>query len=195
MLSSYQHVVYTTASHEPTAPRWRAIVALSRAVTVDEYALVQAHAARLLATRGIVVDRNAKDACRLWYAPTVRPDGVFDLHAGDGAPLDVEAACAHARAYAAAMRTRPASLASVSARRSSNYAAAALRSAAHRVAGAPDGTRNATLNREAYGVARLAIDPAAIETVLLDAAISAGLTEHEARRTITSALRARRGST
>lgn len=79
-------------------------------------------------------------------------------------------------------------------RRSGRYGAAALDSAAARVAAAPEGTRNDTLNREAHSVAQLAaggeLDAAEAETALLEAARAAGLPEAEARRTLDSAFRA-----
>src|SRR5260370_34837473 len=72
------------------------------------------------------------------------------------------------------------------------YKRGALRRAAHAVATAIDGTRNQTLNREAFSLARLAIDETTIAEVLRDAAPAAGLSTAEARRTITSALLTRR---
>lgn len=76
--------------------------------------------------------------------------------------------------------------------RGERYAAAALRSAAERVANAPYGRRNDTLFREAASLARLPeLDPAEIEAVLTDAALVAGLPDGEIEATIRSALRYR----
>jgi len=79
--------------------------------------------------------------------------------------------------------------------RASRIAAGALRSAVQRVVAAREGTRNTTLNTEAYALARFASagDLAVTDLFneLVDAAASAGLTEGEAARTITAALRAR----
>lgn len=69
------------------------------------------------------------------------------------------------------------------------YAAAALRSAADRVAAAAPGTRNATLFKEAASLARLeALAAEAIAARLEEAALAAGLEAREARATIRSAL-------
>jgi len=76
------------------------------------------------------------------------------------------------------------------------YLEAALRDAADRVARAVPGTRNLTLNAEAWTLARLAgdgLDPATIEAVLITAAVTAGLPHREAVGTVRSALRARLG--
>lgn len=79
-------------------------------------------------------------------------------------------------------------------RASRRYGAAALDSAAARVASAPEGTRNSTLNGEAHSVAQLVaggeLESTEAEAVLLEAARSAGLPDAEARRTLDSAFRA-----
>lgn len=77
---------------------------------------------------------------------------------------------------------------------SDRYAEAALHRAVERVGAAPDSTRNNTLNREAFGLARLignGLSASEIRSSLTAAARVAGLSEHEAARTITSALSAR----
>lgn len=72
----------------------------------------------------------------------------------------------------------------------SRYVEAAIDNAYSRVASAPEGARNDTLNREAHAIGRLVaaggMDSGAAESVLLSAALAAGLTEAEARRTIGS---------
>ncbi len=78
---------------------------------------------------------------------------------------------------------------------STNYIEAALRGELEAVLTAPHGLRNTTLNDAAWSLFRLdGIDPVSTSQALLDAAIHAGMTEHEAARTIASALEARRGA-
>jgi hypothetical protein len=76
------------------------------------------------------------------------------------------------------------------------YALAALGSELARVAAAPRGTRNNTLNAAAYALGRLVgaglLDRAEVERRLLAAALSAGLEEREARATLASGLDAGR---
>lgn len=78
------------------------------------------------------------------------------------------------------------------------YAAAALRHAADAVACAPEGCRNATLNREAWSLLRLvdsgALTIQAIVCGLADAAMTAGLSQKEITATLASAIRSRRGT-
>lgn len=92
-------------------------------------------------------------------------------------------------------RTPPMERATRPLRVSSSYVLKALTDEAHNVERAPIGTRNHTLNCAAFALARFTpdgdLDPATIETVLLAAALDAGLPEREARRTIRSALIAR----
>lgn len=69
------------------------------------------------------------------------------------------------------------------------YAAKALESAIETVQAAPEGQRNDTLNREAYGLgglAHLGLDCEEVENVLIRAAITSGLSEGEARGTFKS---------
>lgn len=77
------------------------------------------------------------------------------------------------------------------------YGLAALRSAVERVATAPEGARNETLNRQAFALARLAGASLTAEEIahgLTVAATAAGLTAREAQATIRSALGARAGT-
>lgn len=74
------------------------------------------------------------------------------------------------------------------------YAAGAIRGAALRVFDAREGERNATLNREAFGIARFIrvglLDRGQVEAVLAEAARGAGLGEGEIAATLRSALEA-----
>lgn len=77
----------------------------------------------------------------------------------------------------------------------SRYAGAALQHAADRVARAPAGNRNRTLNSEAFRVARLVaaglLDIQDVADTLAAAAIAAGLASREVEATLRSALAAR----
>ena len=72
----------------------------------------------------------------------------------------------------------------------SRYAQTALKLETAAVRGAPEGTRNDTLNKAAFSLGQLvgsnALSRADVEWALLDAAISSGLHENEARATIRS---------
>ncbi len=80
-------------------------------------------------------------------------------------------------------------------RRPRSYALAALRRGIEAVAAAPQGTRNATLNRETFGLMRLtsdgALSPGEIADAMAVAAHAAGLDRNETEATLRSALTAR----
>src|SRR5918997_1543540 len=102
---------------------------------------------------------------------------------------------ARAAATAATVRSRagPPPPAAAGDRRR-RYFTAALRAELAEVASARPGTRNDTLNRAAFRLAQLAVDGAGtldeLEHYLLDAALTAGLSESEAQATIASGLSA-----
>ncbi len=109
LLSGYRHVVYTTFSSTVEAPRWRAIVALSRPATGDEHARYIGNVHANLRDAGAPLDSSAVDPCRLWYLPCVRPGGHWECYASDGRPFDVDAAlvtAAELEAEARAMLAR-----------------------------------------------------------------------------------------
>jgi hypothetical protein len=78
--------------------------------------------------------------------------------------------------------------------RGNGYAIAALRHAVRAVARAHEGSRNETLNREAFSISRFvldgSLDPQSIADALAAAAFSIGLDRREIERTLASALRA-----
>lgn len=86
---------------------------------------------------------------------------------------------------------RPATAATEPPREVSRYAQAALQRAYSAVEGAPEGTRNATLNKEAFGVLQLAAAGELPEDLAVNAlevaASAAGLDDGEISRTIASA--------
>lgn len=122
--------------------------------------------------------------------PSVHPSGAIyswmNLSKPAGAP-----------GWLTALLVRPESVRRIESRRPirepSRYAVAALGGAVHTVRSAPEGARNDTLNREAFGIGQLvaagALDEGYAEDEMVSAALSAGLTETEARGTVRSAFR------
>ncbi len=192
-LVAYTHIAYTTASHTVEAPRWRAIVAVSRPITVDEYRVLWAHVARHIEHAGVALD-HARDACRLWYSPTIRTiNSPFEWCACDGRPLDVDRLLVMAAAQIEKER-RPRAPKPAPGRRD-RYITVALEKAAAAVSSASHGDRHATLLKEAFGLARLDLDERQIASALLPAFVTAagGHRQLEGRRAIRDAVRARKG--
>ena len=81
-------------------------------------------------------------------------------------------------------------------RRARAYAEAALARGIRAVAAAPSGFRNATLNKETYGLLRLAetggTSVAGVAEAMAHAGLAAGLPSREVQTTLASAIRARR---
>jgi hypothetical protein len=183
----YRAIIHETFSSTAAEPRCRIVIDLGQPVDVATYerthAVVRAH----LRAADFEVDERAKDASRLSFMP-VRPSGApYAFVASDGVPLSVTRVLGAQPPQPSRRKAAPPVHADA-------YVRAALRRATQAVASAPEGTRNSTLNRETFCVARFdVIDDATIEAAMIDAALAAGLTEPEARRTIVGAVRARRG--
>ena len=87
-LTGLPYVLHTTKSHTLTAPSFRVVIAISRAVSAKEFASLWRVGAQRLGAHGVRIDEATKDASRAWYAP---PDAA-EFVIADGSPLDVEEA-------------------------------------------------------------------------------------------------------
>lgn len=174
--------------------RWRVIVRLGRQVTAAEYRIVWRWLARWAAERGHPIGRAASDPSRLWFWPSAPRErlSVYQFAEVSGPPLDVDRVLAEQCEYETRKRaSKPAGRPALRST-SSRYALGALRSAVDRVRSAAVGERNATLNGEAFALARLVADGSLkrgeIEEALASAAHEAGLADAEIRATLRSAL-------
>lgn len=185
--------LHTTWSSTPTEPRARVFIRLSRPVTGDEYRRVYAACVGVAEVGGLVVDRAASDPSRFWFLPSTPPGGDFRFSVGRGSPVNVEGALA---ATEPPPRPAPSSVRPLS--NASRYAQAALASAVREVTEAPAGTRNPTLVRAAFKIARFVqsgeLGEGETFDAFLEAALAAGLSDREARSTIGRAFRARRSA-
>lgn len=86
-LSGVQTVVHSSSSASPTAPRWRAAVALSRKVSAEEY---QKLWSAFTSTLPFPVGQAAKDPSRAWYMARAASDGYYEVFEVLGKPLDVD---------------------------------------------------------------------------------------------------------
>lgn len=124
-------------------------------------------------------------------AGSVRPEGAYEVvDDADPAPLPAWLARLALKA-----KTEPAARATPAAGHSDAYVRAALQAEARTVATAANGQRNDQLNRSAWSLARFVRDGQLgadeLAGTLIPAALDAGLTPAEARRTIASALKGR----
>ncbi|MBK9516199.1 MAG: hypothetical protein IPO09_02375 [Anaeromyxobacter sp.] len=84
-LKAFDHVLYSTHSHRPEEPRFRAIIALERELPASLHPQIWALVADMVGTDA--VDPATKDASRLFYLPAA-PEGATDTeleyHPADG---------------------------------------------------------------------------------------------------------------
>ena len=179
-LAPYRAYVHSTRRATAAVPRWRLVVATSRCIRRDEYALVWQFAREKLAAHSVIVDENTKDEARFWFLPVEPCEGPFVFEALEGEPLDVDAALRTLRA-----KKEPSG---------SGYGDAALKRACRTIAGSSQGERNSTLNKEAFCIAQLvaggAIDELTASERLSAAAAAAGLRDDEIAKTLASAMSA-----
>jgi len=184
----YHAIVHSTWSSTPRAPRWRMIVPTSRAHSGLEYERLHRFLCIVAERAGIAVDLAARDPSRCWAAPAWRPSyESFEL---DGATLDVDEALRVVPEEQPLPRSEAPTIRNVSA-----YVRAALLAETQAVAGAGPGTRNDTLNRSAWRLARLVVDgrlqASDFRDALFAAARETGLPPKEIDAVLRSALRGR----
>jgi len=197
--------------------RCRLYFPLARSLTKEiEHGVLWAHIAGVIEDRtGCAPDRAARDITRASYTlrarhPESDREPIFMVT--DGQPLDPDdlpgGGCVRElleQSYEAqrSQRARPAGRPSQGSPGSGEgttdqsedsvrYCTAALAKAAEEVADACEGQRNDTLNTAAFSIGQLvgagALDRTETEETLLQAAVSCGLPEPEARSTIASGL-------
>ncbi|HSY24332.1 MAG TPA: hypothetical protein VK841_19525 [Polyangiaceae bacterium] len=188
-LSLHEAIIHETFSSTNDAPRCRGVLLLAESIDAATYETAHAIVRMRLAQVRIVADDGAKDASRVSYSPVRRAGAGYRVRVTHGEPFD---------AYKVIETNRPKAVAGNIQERlpvtptGDRYIDAAISGECDTVASAPEGSRNDTLNKAAYSLARLHISDGRIFDALSDAAKRAGLSQHEAEKTISSALRARR---
>lgn len=195
-LAGVRHVVFTTHSHTPAAPRWRAILPFDRPATLEEYSAVYPVLRAQFDAAGIELDRSAKDGCRLWYAPAARPGAPFEVYAGDGPALEVDALLALARqldeqrAAERALRRPPPPPTSS---RRDRYIRSAVEREVREVAAGTPGERHYRVCKAAFALARFGLTEAEIADAIVPAAVHAmgEARRREVERAVRDAVKAR----
>lgn len=188
VLAGWSAIVHSTRRYTPSSPRWRVVVAVTRAMLPEEHAAVWSFARAHFADAGITLDESTKDPSRFWYMPCEPQEGDFVVEELAGNELDVDQLVRWEAERAPQLAMVP----PASASRTPRYGAAALEDACRRVASASNGSRNSTLNDQAFAIARLVAgglidDGGAARADLEASAQRAGLSAAEARKTIGSA--------
>lgn len=208
--------MHTTKTHDPSNPRARVVVGLSRPVTPAEQERFYKAVLAWLGEHGHKLDSKTYNPSRIWFLPGRYKDDPANYYEsrwfGGELVIDVDSILAlalplpppHSRKgppmaeadffddpFAAASRPQPPTGQPLNKARATRYANGALRNLRDRVAVAPHGERNATLNTAAYQLFRYVgsglIDGSGVEHALAEAAQLAGLTHEETTATIISA--------
>ncbi len=181
--------IVSTWSATEAAPRWRVVIFIDREITLEEFPRVWRAGAELF-EHVLPPSTSAKDASHIWAVSARQPGGCFAFQETTGAELCV------ADALVRFPKPEPIEAPVVEIKSPSAYARAALSSAAATIATSGGGVRNATMNREAFGVARFIASGEITEEeftrTMLAAAASARIPVSEANATLRSCLRGRR---
>lgn len=191
-------VAHSSWNDSPTVPRFRVVLALSRAALPCEWRGLYRAIADRFEARGHAVDRSCSDAARRFFLPAHRADQAFrtcfDL---SGRPIDVDAllGAVRRRSEVPSVRLPVASrpLASTDTRRRRG-AGWLHKSAVPTVRTAPHGTRNHVLCRYAHAAGGYAaagyLDASEAATALLGAILANGGDERKDRDVIARSIAA-----
>ncbi len=84
-----QVAIYTSYSHAPEQPRFRAVHALTRPMSANEARRILHHEAARLEEQGIAVDECSLKLVQRWFVPSRTEH--YECRYQDGAPLDIDA--------------------------------------------------------------------------------------------------------
>jgi len=184
-------LLHTTPSHTAHFARCRVIVLLSRAVTPAEHLKIARWALTRASAAGHTLDEKAtKDAARLWFVPACPPGEIGTAIRLDGPRLDVDRILAEARSVEPVPVIRQAPREALTDDHAVDRAVAAIMASYGRSGDHP-GTRNNTLNAEAFKLKQRAdqggFDWHAARDAISIAAINNGMSAAEVERTIRGA--------
>lgn len=181
----HANILYTTPSHTPEAPRARVVFLLDTPIMqATNYALAAAALLWLFGT----ADRQCKDAARFFYGSMRCEMEMFDNVLSLATVKHIIAQ------YQTSGKREMRRQVDRTIQGNDRYTTAALRNEVEAVRTAPQGTRNGTLNKACWNLARFIatgeLSQIDIEDALTSAALSAGLGEAEITATLRSAINA-----
>lgn len=181
----HANILYTTPSHTPEAPRARVVFLLDTPIMqATNYALAAAALLWLFGT----ADRACRDAARFWYGSLRCDMEMFDNVLSLATIKHIIAQ------YQASGRREMRRQVDRAIQSNDRYTTAALRNEVEAVRTAPQGTRNGTLNKACWNLARFIatgeLSQIEIEDALTDAALGVGLEMPEIKATLRSAINA-----
>jgi len=181
----HANILYTTPSHTPEAPRARVVFLLDTPIMqATNYALAAAALLWLFGT----ADRQCKDPARFFYGSLRCEIEMFDNVLSLATIKHIIAQ------YQASGKREMRRQVDRAIQSNDRYTTAALRNEVEAVRTAPQGTRNGTLNKACWNLARFIatgeLSQIDIEDALTDAALGVGLEMPEIKATLRSAINA-----
>jgi len=181
----HANILYTTPSHTPEAPRARVVFLLDTPIMqATNYALAAAALLWLFGT----ADRQCKDAARFFYGSMRCELEMFDNVLSLATVKHIIAQ------YQASGKREMRRQVDRAIQSNDRYTTAALRNEVEAMRTAPQGTRNHTLNKACWNLARFIatgeLSQIEIEDALTDAALGVGLEMPEIKATLRSAINA-----
>ena len=181
----HANILYTTPSHTPEAPRARVVFLLDTPIMqATNYALAAAALLWLFGT----ADRQCKDAARFFYGSMRCDMEMFDNVLSLATVKHIIAQ------YQASGKRELRRQVDRAIQSNDRYTTAALRNEVEAVRTAPQGTRNGTLNKACWNLARFIatgeLSQIEIEDALTSAALGVGLEMPEIKATLRSAINA-----
>jgi len=181
----HANILYTTPSHTPEAPRARVVFLLDTPIMqATNYALAAAALLWLFGT----ADRQCKDAARFFYGSMRCEMEMFDNVLSLATVKHIIAQ------YQASGKREMRRQVDRVIQSNDRYTTAALRNEVEAMRTAPQGTRNGTLNKACWNLARFIatgeLSQIDIEDALTDAALGVGLEMPEIKATLRSAINA-----
>ena len=157
LLVQFEMVAHTTYQHTPEAPRWRAILPLSRPISGADWPTFWLRANSYF---GGCADPATKDSSRIFYLPSCPPGGVHEVKQQHGRVLDPDELPEVAPYEPPRVQQRGGHKKSVLTTYLAEWAGRFLNERCAGLAGmARDSGRNNECNRLAHLLAGLAIDP------------------------------------
>jgi hypothetical protein len=180
-------LVHTSFSHTPEKPKFRVVMPFSRPVDANEFRAIWNYAANQAEKAGHEIDPACKDPSRMWLLPACRPGGkpAFLVHDDTASPLDVRRMLKECGYKAKTpVHGSPTTVLSL--------AEPAFDDLLDQIQRAPQGERNATLNRASFMAGRYVgagrLDHGRTLRELADAGVAAGLDIGEVQSTVERAL-------
>jgi hypothetical protein len=181
---------HTTMRATAEALRWRIVVAIDRELSRTEFLPFWRAMQATLATQRVYLDPSTKDPSKAYLWPAKLPGGLYHWGIISGASVPTQDALQAGERILAAEYEAPTPTGPV--QHADKYAQAAIDRECENVRTCGKGTRNATLSRSAFALARLSVPQTDITQALTLAAREAGLEPREITTTIHAAFKARR---